>query len=63
MYWNILDLKDLVFGGRDNDDQLMIKQQNIGIGFIRSLERKQGYSKQENINTMISMINSQAAAG
>ena len=49
----ILELKDLLFGARDNDDRLMIKQQDISIGFIRSMVWKQGYSRQENMHTII----------
>ena len=49
----ILDLKDLLFGARDNDFHLMIKQQKISIGFIHSMVWKQGYSKQENMHTII----------
>ena len=49
----ILDLKDLLFGMRDNHDRLMIKQQKISIGFIPNMVQKQGYSKQGNIDTII----------
>ena len=48
-----MDLKDLLFAVRDNDFHLMIKQENISIGFIGSMVWKQGYSKQENMHTII----------